>query len=156
MQFETLPIILGVLIGIIGLMLVADAWIPDGTLVPTERRRKERVERNTMGEGLIGLSLLFVAAALIGRDRWRFGTVAVIIGTFAFAAGVFLNAKFLKEMLTSRGAARRHPDGAPPSRRDAKGKSPRDPETPAGSGPKFGPGRTPPPTQPKERRSEPR
>lgn len=155
MQFETLPIILGVLIGVIGLMLVADAWIPDGTLVTTERRRKERVERNTLGEGLIGLSLLFVAAALIGRDRWRFGTVAVIIGTVAFAAGVFLNAKFLKEMLTNRGAARRHPDGAPPTPRGAKGPG-RDPQTPAGSGPRFGPGRTPPPTQPKERRSEPR
>ena len=149
MQFETLPIILGVVIGIIGGLLVADAWVPDGTLVPTERRRSVRIERNTTGEGLIGLSLLFVAAALIGRDRWRFGAVAVIIGAVAFGAGVFMNLAFLKEMLTHRGAARRHPDGAPPSRR-------RDPDTPAGSGPKFGPGRTPPPTQPKERRSKPR
>ena len=124
-MLEDFPVVLGVLIGAFGVLMIADAYYPDYTVYPRERRRSPRMERDRRGEALIGLALLFMAAALIGRDRWRFGTVAVILGTIAFVAGVYLNIAFLKELLTRRGAARRHPAGEPPAKRKS-GSAPTD------------------------------
>jgi hypothetical protein len=54
--------------------------------------------------------MLCMAAALIGRDTWKYGTVAVIAGTVLFVIGAWLNREYLKERITNRGALRR---GAP-------------------------------------------
>ena len=48
-----------------------------------------------------------MAAALIGRDTWRYGTLAVLIGAGLVLIGIILNRSFLKEALFYRGPARR-------------------------------------------------
>ena len=110
MRVETIPLILGVLVALVGLGLIADAWLPENVLRRTERRRKVRAERHLGGEAAIGFALLCLAAALIGRDTWKYGTVAVIVGTVLFVIGAWLNRVYLKERFTNRGALRR---GAP-------------------------------------------
>ena len=72
MRVETLPIILGVIVALLGVALLADGQLPDGTIVSVERRRRPRVERNRAGERLIGLGTLGMAAA---RARRRAGQV---------------------------------------------------------------------------------
>ena len=63
MRMETIPFVLGGLIGLIGLGLLLDAWMPDDTRHGEERRRHRRVERDRFGEGLVGLGVLAMAAA---------------------------------------------------------------------------------------------
>ena len=111
MRLEHLPLILGVLIGILGVALMADAWIPDDTFVSSERRRRQRAERHRTGEGLVGIGTLCLAAALIGRDTWRYGTLTILIGAILLAIGVGLNHRFLREVLFFRGPARRAREG---------------------------------------------
>ena len=111
MRLEHLPLILGALIGILGVALVADAWIPDQTFVSSERRRRQRAERHRTGEALVGVGTLCLAAALIGRDTWRYGTLAVLIGAVLLLVGVGLNHRFLRELLFFRGPARRAREG---------------------------------------------
>ena len=111
MRLEHLPLILGVLIGILGVALVADAWIPDHAFASPERRRRQRAERHRAGEALVGIGTLCLAAALIGRDTWRYGTLAVLIGTVLLLVGVGLNHRFLRELLFFRGPARRAREG---------------------------------------------
>ena len=112
MRVETIPLILGVLVALVGIGTVADAWLPERVLYRSERRRKARAERHLGGEAAIGLGMLCMAAALIGRDTWTYGTVAVIAGTVLFVAGAWLNRVFLAERITNRGPLRR---GAPKS-----------------------------------------
>ena len=70
MRFETIPLVLGVLVGLVGLAILADAWLPEELTFMGERRRQERTERSLTGEACIGLAVLCMAAALIGRDSW--------------------------------------------------------------------------------------
>ena len=120
MRVETIPLVLGILVALVGLGLIADAWLPEHVLHRSERRRKERAERHLGGEAAIGLGMLCMAAALIGRDTWTYGTVAVIVGTVLFLVGAWLNRAYLKERITNRGALRRgapKPDGPETKRR---------------------------------------
>ena len=48
-----------------------------------------------------------MAAALIGRDTWRWGTIAVLAGASLIVIGALMNRAYLKEVLLFRGAARR-------------------------------------------------
>lgn len=96
MRLETLPIILGALIGLIGCALVFDAWAPDDIIVPAERRRRQRGARNRFGEALVGLGVIAMAAAFIGRDTWRYSTVTVIAGSVLMLWGIQRNAGYLK------------------------------------------------------------
>ncbi|HEY4138187.1 MAG TPA: hypothetical protein VGN65_07035, partial [Casimicrobiaceae bacterium] len=80
MRLEIVPLILGVIVALIGIALIFDAWTPDDVIVKRERRRRARIERNRSGEGLIGLGVIGMGAAFIGRDTWRFSVVAVIAG----------------------------------------------------------------------------
>jgi hypothetical protein len=102
-----LPLILGVLVALGGVSLLADARLPDSAPRVAERRRRQRTERSRAGEAWIGIGLLAVGAALIGRDGWRWGNVAVLVGVVCLAAGVVLNRRYLYEMLFFRGPARR-------------------------------------------------
>ena len=110
MRVETIPIILGILVALVGVGLIADAWLPEHVLHRSERRRKARAERHLGGEAAIGAGILCMAAALIGRDTWRYGTIAVILGTVVFVLGAWLNRAYLKERISNRGPLRR---GAP-------------------------------------------
>jgi hypothetical protein len=113
-RVETIPLILGVLVALIGLAILADAWLPEEMTHRRERRRQERTERSLGGEACIGLAVLCLAAALIGRDTWPYTTVAVIAGTFLFVCGAVMNRHYLRDRIVNRGALRR---GAPQGKR---------------------------------------
>jgi hypothetical protein len=109
-RVETIPLILGGLVALVGLGLLADAWLPERVFYRSERRRRARAERHLGGETAIGLGVLCMAAALVGRDTRRYGTVAVIAGTVLLVIGAWLNRAYLRERITNRGELRR---GAP-------------------------------------------
>jgi uncharacterized membrane protein HdeD (DUF308 family) len=106
-RVETIPLIVGVLMALIGLGLLADAWLPEKANTFRERRRRPRTERSLGGEACIGLGILCMAAAVIGRDTWDYVNVAVIAGTLLFVIGVFKNGRYLRDRLSNRGALRR-------------------------------------------------
>jgi hypothetical protein len=115
MRLEYVPIILGVLVLLAAAGVVYDAFVPEGLHRFRERRRSARAERSRQGQALIGAGMAAMAAALIGSDVWRFGTVAVLLGAALLAAGGFMNRGYFKETLLNRGAARRRdPDDRPP------------------------------------------
>jgi peptidoglycan/LPS O-acetylase OafA/YrhL len=116
MRIEVIPLIFGIILALIGLGLLFDAWTPDHLLVKRERRRRPRAERHRGGEASIGLGVLAMAAAFIGRDTWRFSVVAVIAGTVLLLYGVVRNWRFLGELISNRGSLRRRsqtPNGPP-------------------------------------------
>jgi len=107
MRLEQVPLFVGVIVAILGLGLVLDAQLPEGFSQSRERRRRERTERNRPGETLTGLGVIALAAALIGSDEWRFGTLAVLAGAVLLGTGAWLNRDYLREVFLFRGAARR-------------------------------------------------
>jgi hypothetical protein len=110
-RLEILPVIVGALVALVGLALVADGWITDAPARVAERRRHARAERHRGGEIAIGVGLVCAGAALVGRDGWRYGTVAVLVAAALVTAGAVLNVRFLAERLANRGALRRGREG---------------------------------------------
>ena len=107
MRVEVIPLIVGIFVGLVGLGLMFDAWTPDEIIVKRERRRRPRIERNRGGEAAIGLGVLCMGAAFIGRDTWRYSVVAVIAGTLLLVIGVIRNRRYLAQTISNRGALRR-------------------------------------------------
>jgi len=107
MRLEQVPLFIGVIVAILGLGLVLDAQLPEGFSQSRERRRRARTERHRPGETLVGLGIMAMAAALIGRDQWRFGTVSVLAGLILLGVGAWLNRDYLREVFLFRGASRR-------------------------------------------------
>jgi hypothetical protein len=107
MRIEVIPLILGVIVGLVGLGLLFDAWTVDEIIVKRERRRRPRLERNRGGEAAVGLGVLCMAAAFIGRDTWPYSILAVIAGSILLLYGVVRNRAFLGQMISNRGALRR-------------------------------------------------
>ena len=107
MRLEHIPIILGVIVALIGAGFIADAGMTDRGMPSTERRRRMRAERHRLGEGFVGAGTLLMGTALLGRDTWRYGTLAILVGGILLAVGIVLNRGFLKEAFMFRGAARR-------------------------------------------------
>src|SRR6478735_5971854 len=103
MRLELIPLIVGILVGLLGLGLVFDAWTPDEILVKRERRRRPRTERSRGGEAWIGLGVIAMGAAFAGRDTWRFTVVAAIAGTAMLLLGVLMNRRYLGERIGNRG-----------------------------------------------------
>jgi hypothetical protein len=114
MRLEIIPLILGVLVGLLGLGLVFDAWTPDEIIVKRERRRRPRIERSRSGEAWIGFGVIAMAAAFVGRDTWRYSVIAVIAGTVMMIVGTIISRRYLGERITNRGALRRR-DPDPPA-----------------------------------------
>ncbi|MBC7788523.1 MAG: hypothetical protein H7Z74_01145 [Anaerolineae bacterium] len=106
MRLETIPLILGGLFGLMGLVLLADAVIRDGSFAPTERRQRARAQRNLWGEAILGFGILAVAAALIGRDVWRYTTVAMLAALVLCVLGLALNWRYVASMLAGRPSGR--------------------------------------------------
>jgi len=109
MRVEVIPIIIGILVGLVGLGLVFDAWTPDEIIVRRERRRRPRIERSRGGEAAIGFGVLCMSAAFLGRDTWRYSVVSVMAGTLLMLLGVIRNRRYLGQAITNRGALRRRP-----------------------------------------------
>jgi hypothetical protein len=104
---ELIPIIVGVFVGLIGLILLFDAWTPDEVVVRRERRRSPRIERSRGGEAMIGIGVLCMAAAFIGRDTWVYSVVTVIAGAVMLFFGTIASRKYLAEVISNRGSLRR-------------------------------------------------
>ena len=120
MRVETIPLVLGCLVALLGAGVIADAWLPERVLYHSERRRRARADRNLGGETSIGFGVLCMAAALIGRDTWAYSTVAVIAGTVLLICGAWLNRAYLRERISNRGELRR---GAPKAEEREKPKT---------------------------------
>ncbi len=104
---ELIPLIVGALVGLIGLGLLFDAWTPDDIVVRRDRRRKPRIERSRKGEAMIGLGVLCMAAAFLGRDTWSYSVLAVIAGSVLMLFGAIANRHYLGALVGDRGALRR-------------------------------------------------
>jgi xanthine/uracil permease len=116
MTLEQVPILVGVLVALIGLTILLDAWQSGGVAARRERRRRTRATPHKAGQTLVALGTFCMAAALIGRDTWRWGTISVLAGTTLLIIGAIMNRKYLKEVLLFRGAARRGDGGDKNSR----------------------------------------
>lgn len=99
MRLEHIPLVLGLLFVVAAVALVADALLREQPLMVTDRRKRSRAPRHRGGQVAIGLGTVFVAAALFGRDGWRYGTVAVLLAVVAFAVGVWLNWGYVKAFM---------------------------------------------------------
>ncbi len=117
MKLEQFPIVLGIIVCLIALAIVYDAMSPEERRPFRERRRRQRAELNRGGELLVACGTASMGAALMGRDNWRWGNIAVFAGVALLVAGALLNRQFLRELLLFRGASRRAtgPDGIPPA-----------------------------------------
>src|SRR5688572_24207813 len=104
---ELIPLIIGALVGLVGLGLLFDAWTPDDIVVRRDRRRKPRIERSRKGEAMIGLGVLCMAAAFLGRDTWSYSVLAVIAGSLLMLFGAIANRHYLGALVGDRGALRR-------------------------------------------------
>ncbi len=107
MRIEQLPLLLGVLVALGGLTILLDAWQAGGVAPLRERRRRTRAVPNKGGQTLVAFGTMCMAAALLGRDTWRWGTISVLAGSALLVIGAILNRAYLKEVLLFRGAARR-------------------------------------------------
>jgi hypothetical protein len=107
MKLEQFPILLGVLVALFGLTILLDAWQAGGVAPLRERRRRARAVPHKAGQTLVALGTICMAAALIGRDTWRWGTISVLAGSALLIIGAIMNRQYLKEVLLFRGAARR-------------------------------------------------
>ncbi|HJQ09672.1 MAG TPA: hypothetical protein VJ840_01450 [Gemmatimonadaceae bacterium] len=107
MKIEQFPLLLGVLVALVGLTILLDAWQAGGVAPFRERRRRVRALPNKGGQTLIAFGTMCMAAALLGRDTWRWGTISVLAGACLLIIGAFMNRAYLKEVLLFRGAARR-------------------------------------------------
>jgi hypothetical protein len=121
MRLEHFPIILGILVLLAAAAVIYDAFSPEGLPRYRERRRRARAERSRNGQALIGAGMAAMAAALIGSDVWRFGTVAVLAGAALLVVGGIMNRAYLKEILLNRGVARRRdPEDQPKEPTESK------------------------------------
>ena len=121
MKLEQLPILLGILVLLVALAIGYDSMSPEERRPFKERRRRKRADLNRGGELLVAMGTASMAAALMGRDSWRWGTIAVFIGVALLIVGASLNRPFLRELLLFRGASRRAtPNDAPPVPDDVK------------------------------------
>lgn len=113
MRVEFIPVIVGLLVLLVGVGVLWDAWGEHPMGPVRERRRRARAIIDGRGESLVGLGMMLLGAALIGRD-WRFETLTVLTGTVLVVWGGLKNREYIREMLLFRGAARRGLPKDPP------------------------------------------
>jgi hypothetical protein len=119
-RLEQIPIVLGVIVLLVALAIGYDALSPEEKRPFRERRRRRRADLNRGGELVVALGTASMGVALIGRDTWRWGNIAVFAGVALLIAGTLLNRRFLKELLLFRGASRRATGDEAPSLPDDK------------------------------------
>jgi protein-S-isoprenylcysteine O-methyltransferase Ste14 len=111
MRLELLPIVFGALVALAGVGLIADAWLPDRDVLVQgrERRRRIRAERHRGGEAFVGVAVILIGAALIGRDAWTLTPWLAGFACLFIVIGALLNRRYIREQLDFRGPARRDP-----------------------------------------------
>jgi hypothetical protein len=114
-KLEQFPIVLGILVLLIALAIAYDSMSPEERRPFRERRRRQRADLNRTGELFVALGMACVAAALIGRDSWRWGNIAVFTAVALLIVGAAFNRQFLRELLLFRGASRRAAVGDTPA-----------------------------------------
>lgn len=107
MEIELVPVILGAIVCLLGIGICFVAFQPEALRPVRERRRRVRAEPHQVGELLLGIGTICMGAALMGRDTWRYSTIAVFTGIAFILVGGIMNRDFLKELILFRGAARR-------------------------------------------------
>jgi hypothetical protein len=116
MRAETIPLVLGLLLFLMGAAMIADAIVADHSSRDAERRSRERPERSRVGQIVFGAGMLCVSAVLIGRDQWRFTTLAIAVAVVLVVVGVGLNLRYIRGSLLGpvlgRSAKRRESDNA--------------------------------------------
>ena len=121
MHAETIPIVLGILLFLVAAGMIADAVVSDGHTLPSERRSRERPERSRTGQIVFGAGMLCVSAVLIGRDQWRFTTLAIAVAVVLVVVGVGLNLRYIRGSLLGpvlgRSEKRRESDDSAPGKR---------------------------------------
>lgn len=107
MKIELVPLLLGMVIVLLSGAVLADAWSSTDAGPLRERRRRIRAALDRRGEALAGLGFFLIGCALIGRDHWRYESLAILSGTVLLVAGAIVNHRYIRENLLFRGAARR-------------------------------------------------
>lgn len=102
MRLESLPAILGILFGLVGIVLLLDAWLPETFVTSTERRRRPRRARDRVGEALMGLGVLTMAGTFLAGDEWRYSVIAMIAGTLLLLWGTKRTGAYLRSVFTGR------------------------------------------------------
>jgi hypothetical protein len=96
MRLETFLLAVGILVGLVGLALLLDAWIEENP-VQTDRRRFRRLDgRDRKGEAMVGLGVMALGAIIIGGDEWRYSIVAGIAATLLLLWGVKRNSAYIR------------------------------------------------------------
>ncbi len=96
---ETIPLVLGLLLFLMGAAIIANAVVADDLSHGSERRSRERPERSRIGQIVFGSGMLCVAAVLIGRDQWRFTSLAIAVAVVLVVVGVGLNLRYIRGSL---------------------------------------------------------
>ncbi len=99
MRAETIPLMLGIVVVLIAAAIIADAIFEEQDSLSAERRRRSRPERSRVGQIVFAAGMLCVAAALIGRDQWRFTTLSVAVAVILVVIGVGLNIRYIRGSL---------------------------------------------------------
>lgn len=111
MRIETIPLIVGAIVALVGLGLIVDARMADSQ-PRTERRRRMRQERSRGGELLIGLGVVAMGVAIVGRDTWRYSVLTILAGAALLLIGTWMNRSYLRDLIVNRGASRRRSESA--------------------------------------------
>lgn len=113
MRLETIPLILGILVCLLGIWFVADAWFHFGLIKPArERRRQKRSTLSSTAETCLGIGTFCLGFALISRDTGRFTNVAIFVGLAYFVAAIAMSYRYILDWITKRGESRRRPEHA--------------------------------------------
>jgi len=119
MRIETVPLLLGIIVFLVAAAMIADAIVGDESSILGERRSRARPERSKVGQIIFGAGMVCVAAVLIGRDQWRFTTLAIAVAVVLVVIGVGLNVRYIRGLLLGpvlgRSAKRRESDRQPPA-----------------------------------------
>lgn len=106
MRLETLPLIIGAVLGMIGLALLLDASVSDSILAFAERRRRPRRDRDRPGEALLGLGTLAMAFTFFAGETWRYSVIGVIAGALLLLWGAKRNGEYLRGGISQDGRER--------------------------------------------------
>lgn len=96
MRLEYVVIGIGVVFAIAGVVIVADAVVPDRTPVAVERRRVPRPGRSRAGQAVLGAGTLCIATALMAGEGWDYGHLAMWLAAVLVAVGVFINRGYIR------------------------------------------------------------